>query len=336
MKIADFELYKALLYERSGLVITPDKSYLLDSRLTPIAKKWGIPTLEALTLQIRALPDEKLIKDIVEAMTTNETSFFRDMKPFQIFQDNLLPVLSEKRKSKKTIRIWCAACSSGQEPYSLAMILKDREAQYKGWKFEIVATDIADTILEQARKASYSQFEVQRGLPIQNLMKYFTQIGDNWQLKDEIRSMVKFMNINLLESITRLGQFDIVFCRNVLIYFDEKTKSDILERIALQMEPDGFLFLGGAETVLGITNKFIPNAEKRGLYVKAGAAQLAAGGASPAAAQASGLASTRGNFGAPASSASPPAAAAKPSDSPLNTTRPAGGSILTSGLFKRT
>ncbi len=268
MKISDFELYKSLLYEKSGLVITPDKSYLLDSRLTPIAKKWNFASLEAMTLQLRAIPDNKLIKDIVEAMTTNETSFFRDTKPFQIFQETILPVLLEKRKIKKTIRIWCAACSSGQEPYSLAMILKEKEALLKGWRFEIMATDISDDILDQAKRASYTQFEVQRGLPIQYLMKYFMQIGETWQLKDEIRNMVRYSNFNLLDPMSRLGSFDIIFCRNVLIYFDEKTKGDILNRMSTQLENDGFLLLGGAETVLGITDKFQPNPEKRGLYVK--------------------------------------------------------------------
>ncbi|HPQ51154.1 MAG: protein-glutamate O-methyltransferase CheR [Alphaproteobacteria bacterium] len=268
MKISDFELFKSLLYERSGLVISPDKSYLLESRLTPIAKKWGLPSLESMTMQLRALPDEKLIKDIVEAMTTNETSFFRDTKPFQIFQDTILPVLLEKRKTRKSIRIWCAASSSGQEPYSLAMILKEKEAELRGWRFEIVATDISDEILDQAKRASYTQFEVQRGLPIQYLMKYFMQFGDSWQLKDEIRNMVRFSNFNLLDNMSRMGTFDIVFCRNVLIYFDEKNKGEILEKIAGQLENDGFLLLGGAETVLGITNKFTPNPEKRGLYIK--------------------------------------------------------------------
>ncbi len=268
MKVADFELYKALLYDKSGLVITPDKSYLLDSRLTPIAKKWNYPTLEMMTLQLRAIPDPKLVKDIVEAMTTNETSFFRDTKPFTLFQETVLPHMIQTRAAKKKVRIWCAACSSGQEPYSLSMILKDKEAQLKGWQFEIVATDLSEDILAQARKASYSQFEVQRGLPIQYLMKYFTQVGETWQLKDEIRNMVKFSTFNLLDDMARMGQFDIVFCRNVLIYFDEKNKAQILGRIEKQLDKDGFLFLGGAETVLGITDKFVPMPEKRGLYIK--------------------------------------------------------------------
>lgn len=268
MKLADFELYKSLLYDKSGLVITPDKSYLLDSRLTPIAKKWNYPSLEMMTLQLRALPDPKLVKDIVEAMTTNETSFFRDTKPFQLFQDVILPHMIQTRATKKSIRIWCAACSSGQEPYSLAMILKDKEAQLKGWRFEIVATDLSDEILDQARKAVYSQFEVQRGLPIQYLMKYFTQTGETWSLKDDIKSMIKFSPFNLLDDMGRLGTFDVVFCRNVLIYFDEKTKGGILGRIEKQLDKDGFLLLGGAETVLGITDKFVPMPEKRGLYIK--------------------------------------------------------------------
>lgn len=268
MKLADFELYKSLLYDKSGLVITPDKSYLLDSRLTPIAKKWNYPTLEMMTLQLRALPDVKLVKDIVEAMTTNETSFFRDTKPFTLFQETILPHMIQARAARKTVRIWCAACSSGQEPYSLSMILKDKEAQLKGWRFEIVATDLSEEILAQARKATYSQFEVQRGLPIQYLMKYFMQVGENWQLKDDIKNMVKFSTFNLLDDMSRMGQFDIIFCRNVLIYFDEKNKAQILGRVEKQLDKDGFLLLGGAETVLGITDKFVPMPEKRGLYIK--------------------------------------------------------------------
>ncbi|MFA7276160.1 MAG: protein-glutamate O-methyltransferase CheR [Pseudobdellovibrionaceae bacterium] len=279
MKVADFELYKNLLYDKSGLVVTPDKSYLLDSRLTPIAKKWGFPSIDMMTLQLRAIPDQKLIKDIIEAMTTNETSFFRDNKPFQMFQDVILPHMTAARASKKTLKIWCAAASSGQEPYSLAMILKEKEAQLKGWRFEITATDISEDILAIAKKATYSQFEVQRGLPIQYLMKHFTQVGETWQLKDDIRNMVKYAPFNLLDDMGRLGTFDIVFCRNVLIYFDEKTKGKILEKIAKQLENDGFLLLGGAETVLGITDKFIPKPDSRGLYVKPGFVDKAVAGA---------------------------------------------------------
>lgn len=268
MKIADFDLYKDLLYEKSGLVITQDKSYLLDSRLTPVAKKWNFASIELMTLQLRALPEQALIRDIVEAMTTNETLFFRDTKPFQLFENDVLKALMPLREKKKTLRIWCAAASSGQEPYSLAMTIKEKEHLLKGWKIEIVATDISEDVLDIARKGLYTQFEVQRGLPITHLMKYFVQVNEKWQIKDEIRNMVKFSYFNLLEDFTKLGRFDVVFCRNVLIYFDDKTKTTVLSKISKVLEPDGYLFLGGAETVLGLTDRFKLVPEKRGLYIQ--------------------------------------------------------------------
>ncbi len=267
MKIQDFDLFKDLLYKQSGLVITPDKSYLLDSRLTPVAKKWNFPSLDVMALHLRSLPDQQLVKDIVEAMTTNETSFFRDMKPFQLFEDTMLPHMIKARAAKKTLRIWCAAASSGQEPYSLAMILKEKANLMPGWRFEITATDISDDILNLARSGVYSQFEVQRGLPINYLMKYFTQVNEKWQVKDDIRQMVKFSNFNLLHDMNKFGMFDIIFCRNVLIYFDEKTKGQVLARMSTKLEKDGFLLMGGAETVLGITDKLKLMPEKRGLYI---------------------------------------------------------------------
>ncbi len=282
MKIQDFDLFKDLLYKQSGLVITPDKSYLLDSRLTPIAKKWNFASLDVMALQLRSLPDQQLVKDIVEAMTTNETSFFRDMKPFQLFEDTMLPYMIKNRAAKKTLRIWCAAASSGQEPYSLAMILKEKANLMPGWRFEITATDISDDILNLARSGVYSQFEVQRGLPINYLMKYFTQVNEKWQVKDDIRQMVKFSNFNLLHDMNKFGQFDIIFCRNVLIYFDEKTKGMVLDRMSTRLEKDGFLLLGGAETVLGITEKLRLMPEKRGLYVHPDGPHAAAPAVQPA------------------------------------------------------
>lgn len=269
LKISDFEVYRELLYAKSGLTLTPDKSYLLESRLTPIAKKWGYPTLEAMALALRAVPDQKLVGDIVEAMTTNETSFYRDTKPFQIFEKEVLPHLLKTRTVTKRIRIWCAAASSGQEPYSLAMQLLEKKALWAGLNIDIVATDISHDILNIARAATYTQFEVQRGLPITHLMKYFTQNGDKWTLKDEVKKMVRFDYFNLLDPMARLGTFDVIFCRNVLIYFDEKTKAQVLDAMAKQLPADGFLFLGGAETVLGISQKFAPMPNQRGLYVTA-------------------------------------------------------------------
>ncbi len=267
MKIGDFDIYKDLLYSKSGLMLTPDKSYLLESRLTPVAKKWGYPTLESMTVALRAMPDDKMVNDIIEAMTTNETSFFRDTKPFQIFEKEILPALLKARTNQKKIRIWCAAASSGQEPYSLAMQLLEKKSQWAGFQIEIIATDISQDILNTARAGIYTQFEVQRGLPITHLMKYFSQADDKWALKDDVKKMVRFDYFNLLEPMARLGRFDVIFCRNVLIYFDEKTKSRVLDNMSALLPADGFLLLGGAETVLGITNKFIPMPNQRGLYI---------------------------------------------------------------------
>lgn len=267
MRISDFDLYKDLLKEKSGLTLTPDKSYLLDSRLTPIARKWGFDNLDAMTIAIRGVPKPDLIKDVVEAMTTNETSFYRDSKPFDQFRDIVLPHMLKNRSTKK-VRIWCAAASTGQEPYSLAMLLKENAAKLPGWSFEIIATDIDTNVLETAKKAEYSQFEVQRGLPIQMLMKYFDQRGDRWALKDDIKKMVQYKYFNLLEPMASLGKFDIVFCRNVLIYFERETKAKVLQNIAGLLPDDGFVFLGGAETVLGVTDAFKLMENTRGVYIK--------------------------------------------------------------------
>ncbi|MCK6419053.1 MAG: protein-glutamate O-methyltransferase CheR [Alphaproteobacteria bacterium] len=268
MRLTDFDIYRDLLKEKSGLIITQDKIYLLESRLGPVAKKWGYPGLEALTLALQGAPKPELVNDVVEAMTTNETSFFRDTRPFDQFKAVILPKIMEKRAATKKIRIWCAAASSGQEPYSLVMILEEMKAKLPGWKVEILATDISNDILAQARQGVYTQFEVQRGLPIQMLMTHFVQDGDKWQISDAVKKQVTFQKFNLLDNMSALGRFDIIFCRNVLIYFDEPTKRGVLERMAKQCENDGFLLLGGAETVLGITEEWRLLPEQRGLYVR--------------------------------------------------------------------
>lgn len=274
MRLTDFDIYKELLKERSGLVITQDKSYLLESRLTPVANKWGFATLDAMSVHLRGVPDPKLINAIIEAMTTNETSFFRDIRPFDTFKDVVLPYLLKSRIHERRFRIWCAAASSGQEPYSLAMLLKDHESQFSRWNMEILGTDISNDILDLARQGQYSQFEVQRGLPVKLLMQHFTQVQERWQISDLIKKMVTYKYFNLLDSMATLGNFDVIFCRNVLIYFDEKTKADILNRMARQLAPDGFLFLGGAETVIGITDEFSPVPDLRGVYAKKGSIHL--------------------------------------------------------------
>jgi chemotaxis protein methyltransferase CheR len=278
----DFDLLCRLLKERSGLVLTRDKAYLLESRLLPVARKRNMKSLDDLIAALRARPDGELVRDVVEAMTTNESFFFRDIRPFDQFKNFVLPQLLKTRAQRKTIRIWSAACSSGQEPYSLAMLLSEEKAKLQGWTVEIVATDLSTEILEKAQAGVYSQFEVQRGLPIQLLVKYFKQQGERWQIDPAIRGMVKYRCLNLLDDFTPMGTFDIVFCRNVLIYFDQPTKTTVLERIARMLPPDGFLYLGGAETVIGISDKFQSLAEQRGIYTpvisaSAMAQKLAAG-----------------------------------------------------------
>lgn len=270
MNVNDFELISQLLKKRSGLVLSEDKAYLLESRLNPVARKWGLSGFDELAQQVRKSNDEKLLVDITEAMTTNESFFFRDQKPFDQFRDVVLPYLLEHRAAKKSIRIWCAAASSGQEPYTLAMLLKEAQAKLAGWRIEIVGTDISQEILDKAKEGVYSQFEVQRGLPINLLVKYFTQVEDRWQLNDDIRNMVSFKNFNLLNSMSGMGQFDVIFCRNVLIYFDQPTKSQVLDQMSGILANDGFLYLGGAETVLGISDRFLLIPGQRGIYGLAG------------------------------------------------------------------
>jgi chemotaxis protein methyltransferase CheR len=270
MKQEDFDLLSTLLKERSGLVLTKDKTYLLESRLVPVARRRGMAGLEDLVAAIRQQRDEPLLKDVTEAMTTNESFFFRDTRPFEIFEKEILPKLIESRAARKSLRIWCAAASTGQEPYSLAMILKENAAKLAGWRVEIIGTDISGEVLEKAKAGLYSQFEVQRGLPIQLLVKYFTQVKEMWQLAPEIRAMVSYKEHNLLGNLGGLGAFDVVFCRNVLIYFDQDTKRDVLERVSQMIPNDGVLFLGGAETVLGVTDKFAPVQGLRGVYQLSG------------------------------------------------------------------
>ena len=266
MNVTDFELIAQLLKERSGLALNKEKAYLLESRLNPVARKWSFSGFDELVQAVRNNKDEALLVDVTEAMTTNESFFFRDQKPFEQFSDMVLPHLLEARAAKRSIRIWSAACSSGQEPYTLAMLLKENAGKLAGWNVEIVATDLSNEILDKAKEGLYSQFEVQRGLPINLLVKYFTQVGDRWQIDESLRQMIKFQQFNLLKDLSSLGRFDVVFCRNVLIYFDVPTKTQVLDGIANSLPADGFLYLGGAETVLGTTDRFQLMQGQRGIY----------------------------------------------------------------------
>jgi chemotaxis protein methyltransferase CheR len=262
----DYEYLQKLLKDRSGLMLSADKKYLLESRLLPLARKLNVPGITDLVAKMKA-GSEALIHDVVEAMTTNETFFFRDKTPFDHFKDTVIPQLLQARASRRSLRIWCAASSTGQEPYSLAMILKDFGPQLAGWRIEIIATDLSPEVLEKCRAGLYTQFEVQRGLPIQMLVKHFKQVGAMWQLNADTKALVQFRQFNLLQDFGSLGKFDIIFCRNVLIYFDQATKTDIFNRMMKANEPDGYLFLGAAETVVGLTDSYRICPKRRGVYL---------------------------------------------------------------------
>jgi chemotaxis protein methyltransferase CheR len=272
----DYDYLRRLLKQRSGLVLSADKQYLVESRLLPLARKAGLAGLTDLVQALKAPNAEPRIAEVVEAMTTNESYFFRDKLPFEQFRDVIMPALLAARATQRRIRIWCAAAATGQEPYSIAMCLKELGRSTTGWRIDIVATDLSVEVLEKAKAGIYSQFEVQRGLPIGLLIKYFTKIGETWQIAPELRAMVQYRQLNLLEGFNHLGAFDIVFCRNVLIYFDQPTKVDVLDRIARNTERDGYLVLGAAETVVGLTDSFKPIADRRGLYAPNGSAKFGA------------------------------------------------------------
>ena len=262
----DYDYLRKLLKERSGLTLSADKQYLVESRLLPVARRAGVEGLGGLVQKLKAPGAEALIVEVVEAMTTNESFFFRDKIPFDHFRGQIMPALLAARAAQRQIRIWCAAASTGQEPYTLAMCLKEMAHQVAGWRIEIIGTDLSTEVLEKAKAGIYSQFEVQRGLPIQMLVKYFSQVGESWQIAPELRAMVQYKPLNLLHNFTHLGHFDIIFCRNVLIYFDQDTKIDVFDRLAKVLQPDGYLVLGAAETVVGLTDSFKPLTDQRGVY----------------------------------------------------------------------
>jgi chemotaxis protein methyltransferase CheR len=289
----DYEYLRRFLKDRSGLDLSTDKQYLIESRLLPLSRKAGLPGIGELVQKMKG-GSADIMSQVVEAMTTNETFFFRDKLPFDHFRDSIMPEMLRARANRRSIRIWCAAGSTGQEPYSLAMCLKEMGAAVAGFRIEIFATDLSQEVIEKSRAGLYSQFEVQRGLPIQLLVKYFKQAGELWQVNADIRAMVQHRQVNLLHDFSSLGIFDVIFCRNVLIYFDQDTKAGTFSRLAKVLEPDGFLLLGAAETVVGLTDAFKPYPERRGLYRTSGShtsstKMTAAGANAPKAAAMAGL-----------------------------------------------
>jgi chemotaxis protein methyltransferase CheR len=251
----DKESYSFLrdyIHRESGILLDDDKHYLLETRLMPVVEQASLQSLVGLCKALRA-PNPPLRKRVVEAMTTHETLFFRDAVPFDALKSDLLPKFLLDHAARRQIRFWSAAASSGQEAYSIAMML--RECGFANWSVEILGTDLSEQVLQRARDARYMQLEVNRGLPMQYLLKYFNREGLEWRLKDEIRKMVRFEQMDL-RTIPRSRGFDFIFCRNVLIYFDIATKKQILERLRNSLNPGGYLVLGSAESTLGLDDVF--------------------------------------------------------------------------------
>ena len=265
---ADYAFFRSFLKARSGLALPDDKHYLLESRLAPIARAMGAGSLAQLAERLKQPAVAAAKQAVDEAVTSNESLFFRGKLPFDALLAVTLPKLHAARPPGRDIRIWCAAASTGQEPYSLAMLAADNAARFPGRRFDIVATDISREALDRARDGLYTQFEVQRGLPAAYLVKHFTKEGENWRISEQLRRSVTFREFNLLDPPVGFGTFDIVFCRNVLIYFDLATKISVFNRMDSVIARDGYLVLGGAESVLGITEQFKPAPEHRALYVR--------------------------------------------------------------------
>jgi chemotaxis protein methyltransferase CheR len=252
----EFDYIRKLLLDRSSVVLEADKRYLVETRLAPILRQMKIGTISDLVRQIRAEPDNGLPTRVVEALVTTETSFFRDIHPFESLRKVVLPELIAKRAADRRLRIWCAASSSGQEPYSLALLLKEHFPELANWQIDLRATDVSQEMLSRARAGKFSQIEVNRGLSAALLVKYFRQEGVTWELDEGVRRMVDFSQLNLAQPWPYIPAMDIILIRNVMIYFDVATKKAILERAARVLKPDGYLVLGGAETTFNLHDGF--------------------------------------------------------------------------------
>lgn len=251
-----FHFISTLVREKSAIVLDIEKSYLVESRLAPIVRNYGWASLEDLVDELRKPNSRALIQEVVEAMTTNETSFFRDLHPFNALKSKILPELIEKRKQECKLVIWSNACSSGQEAYTIAMLIREYFPQLDGWDLQIIATDLSKKIVDRAQVGAFNQTEVNRGLPMQMLMKYFDREGMSWTIKDHVRKMVDFRVLNLLDPWPPSPPIDVMFLRNVLIYFSVEAKTQILNRIHRAIDRNGYLFLGGSETMMNLNVRF--------------------------------------------------------------------------------
>lgn len=263
---ADFDYVRKLVRERSAIVLDAGKEYLVESRLLPLVRSHNCASLQDLIAKLRTGANG-LHQEVIEAMTTNETSFFRDLHPFDVLKKMLLPELIAKRDRERRLNFWCGASSSGQEPYTVAMLVREHFPVVANWSFRFLATDLSVEMVERARAGRYSQLEVNRGVPAPLLVKYFQRHGMEWQVKDEVRKMIEFRPMNLVDVWPSMPEMDVIFMRNVLIYFDVSTKKAIFNKIRRVLRPDGYLFLGAAETTLNLDDGFERlQFEKAGCY----------------------------------------------------------------------
>jgi chemotaxis protein methyltransferase CheR len=271
MKGEEFEFLASFLKRGSGLSLSAEKAELITDRLKAVAERHGFATIRVLVQALRS-GNKQLARSVIEAATTRDTSFFRDRVAFDALRDQILPTLLRARSANRRLQIWCAAAATGQEPYSLAMVA-DEIPQFAGWEIQILATDVSADSIERAQRGLFSEAEVQCGLPLRMLGKYFRKDTAGWRITDVLRHRVQFRVFNLMDCFAGFGMFDVIFCRNVLMYLDAPTKSDILERLAGSLQMDGYLVLGAAETVLGASSSFVPLPKLPGITSKASGTQ---------------------------------------------------------------
>ncbi|WP_414571815.1 CheR family methyltransferase [Nostoc sp. CCY 9925] len=253
---ADFEYLRQLVHKHSGIVLSADKTYLAELHLQPIVESAGFSSIADLITYLRNQPFNNLHVQTIEALVTTETSFFRDGYPFEALKQYVLPELVKQRKIERSLNIWCAACSNGQEPYSIAILIQEHFPVLVNWSLRLIASDFSTKVLARARQGNYNQLEINRGLPKNIRDKYFKRLDNNWQINQEIRQMIDFRQFNLVETWPYLPKFDVIFLRNVLIYFDIVTKKALLKKVKQQLRPDGYLFLGSGETTINLDESF--------------------------------------------------------------------------------
>jgi len=262
----DFDFIRKLLQSRSAIALDADKQYLVEARLTPVVRSLNLVSITELVSQLRVQPSNGVVTQIVEAMVTTETSFFRDVHPFETLRKTVLPRLMGLRRDQRRLNIWCAACSTGQEPYSVALLIREHFPELRGWNVALLATDLSRETLARARQGRFSQIEVNRGLPAALLIRHFTQHGTSWEISADLRGMVDFQELNLAQPWPALAAMDLVLLRNVMIYFDVEMKKAILARLARVLRPDGYLILGGAETTFNVDDSYRRVEDLKGGY----------------------------------------------------------------------